>query len=65
MNSYMKKLSLWGIVVMSSVIFAFNDYKTYNKKDSEFQKFINDVKKLEKTYMMTRNLADLIIEAHN
>ncbi len=61
-NSNMKKIVLCGIVAISSFAFVVNDYKSYIKKDNEFRKFMNDVRKLEKESKMTREIAEMIIE---
>jgi predicted SprT family Zn-dependent metalloprotease len=44
---------------------VYRDYISYQKKDYEFRKFMNDVRKLENESYMTREFADMIIEAHD
>lgn len=59
------KLFLAGSISFSMFGLVYRDYISYQKKDTEFRKFINDVRKLQNESYMTRELADMIIEAHD
>ena len=59
------KLFLAGSSSFSMFGLVYRDYISYQKKDYEFRKFMNDVRKLENESYMTRELADMIIEAHD
>jgi predicted SprT family Zn-dependent metalloprotease len=60
----MIKIFLAGAISFTMFGLVYRDYKSYQKKDNEFKKFINDVKQLENNSYMTRKLADDVLEAH-
>jgi hypothetical protein len=63
--STIKKIVLSCCVSLSFSVLVYHNYKTYIKKENEFYKFMSDVKKLEEESMMTREIADMILEENS
>ena len=59
------KLFLVGSISFSMFGLIYRDYISYQKKDNDFRKLMNDIKQLENESYMTREIASMIIEAHD
>lgn len=57
----MKQIFLVGAISFTMFGLVYRDYKSYQKRDNDFKKFMN-VKQIEN---MTRELANDILEAHD
>jgi len=66
-NNTNTKMRLFLAGSISFIMFGlvYRDCISYQKKDNDFRKFINDVKKLENESYMTREIASMIIEENS
>jgi predicted SprT family Zn-dependent metalloprotease len=63
--NFKAKLFLAGSISFIMFGLVYRDWISYQKKDNDFRKFMNDVKKLENESYMTREIASMIIESHD
>lgn len=61
----MKQTFLAGAISFTMFGLVYHHYKSYQKKDNDFHKFMNNVKQLENNSYMTRELAIDILESHD
>ena len=61
----MKKAFLVGAISLTMFGLVYSDYISYQKKDNDFHKFMNNVKQLENNSYITRELSIDILESHD
>ena len=61
----MKKAFLSGVISLTMFGLVYLDYISYQKKDNDFHKFMNNVKQLENNSYITRELTIDILESHD
>lgn len=61
----MKKAFLASAISFTMFGLFYRDYISYQKKDNDFHKFMNNVKQLENNSYITRELTIDILELHD